>query len=95
MIYVIFCIEHRIQQRMNKEKLLHNINNYVAVLEVLKNLKIWRAQVDVQVRLSLKRECLKMKIYTSELLNLSVETTNSIVEDITELLQDKSNLLDP
>ena len=52
-------------------------------------------QVDVQVRLSLKSEYLKMKTYTSELLNLSVETANSIVEDITELLQDKSNLLDP
>ena len=32
-----------------------------------------------------------MKIYTSELLNLSVETVNSIVEDIIDLLQDKSN----
>ena len=94
-IYVIFLIEHRYQQRMNKEKLLHNINNDVAVLEVLKNLKIWVAQVDVQVRISLKSECLKMKTYTSELLNLSLETTNSIVEDITELLQNKSNLLDP
>ena len=30
-----------------------------------------------------------MKIYTSELLNLSVETVNSIVEDIIDLLQDK------
>ena len=33
-----------------------------------------------------------MKIYTSELLKLSVETMNSIVEDIIDLLQDKSNL---
>ena len=33
-----------------------------------------------------------MKIYTSELLNLSVETMNSVVEDIIDLLQDKSNL---
>ena len=33
-----------------------------------------------------------MKIYTSELPNLSVETMNSIVEDIMDLLQDKSNL---
>ena len=33
-----------------------------------------------------------MKIYTSELLNLSAETVNSIVEDIIDLLQDKSNL---
>ena len=30
-----------------------------------------------------------MKIYTSELLNLSVEAVNSIVEDIIDLLQDK------
>ena len=36
-----------------------------------------------------------MKIYTSELLNLSVETMDSIVEDIIDLLQDKSNLLSP
>ena len=33
--------------------------------------------------------------YTSELLNLSVETMNSIVEDIIDLLQDKSNLSSP
>ena len=35
---------------------------------------------------------LKKKIYTNELLNLSVETMNSIVEDTIDLLQDKSNL---
>ena len=35
------------------------------------------------------------KIYTSELLNLSVETMNSIVEDIIDLLQDKSHLSSP
>ena len=33
-----------------------------------------------------------MKIYTSELLNCSVETMNSIAEDIIDLLQDKSDL---
>ena len=32
-----------------------------------------------------------MKIYTGELLNLSAETMNSVVEDI-DLLQDKSNI---
>ena len=42
-----------------------------------------------------KSGCLQLKIYTSELLNLSVETMNSIVEDIIDLLQDKSNLLSP
>ena len=36
-----------------------------------------------------------MKLYTSELLNLSVETMNSIAEDIIDLLQDKSNLSSP
>ena len=36
MIYIIFLIKHKIQQRMNKEKLLHNLQNYVAVLKVLK-----------------------------------------------------------
>ena len=34
-----------------------------------------------------------MKVYTSELLNLSVETMNSIVED--NVLLDKSNLSSP
>ena len=33
-----------------------------------------------------------MKIYTSELPNLSVETMNSIVDDIIDLLRDKPNL---
>ena len=36
-----------------------------------------------------------MNIYTSELLNLSVETMNSIAEDIVDLLQGKSNLSSP
>ena len=36
-----------------------------------------------------------MKVYTSELLILSVKTMNSIVEDIIVLLQGKSNLSSP
>ena len=36
-----------------------------------------------------------MIIFTRELSNLSVETMNSIVEDIIDLLQDKSNLSSP
>ena len=36
-----------------------------------------------------------MDIYTSELLNLSVETMNSIAEDFVDLLQGKSNLSSP
>ena len=51
--------------------------------------------MDVQIRLWLKNGCLKMKVYTSELLNLLVETMNSIVEEIMDLLQDKSNLSSP
>ena len=39
-----------------------------------------------------KKWLYKMKVYTSELLNLSVRTMNSIVEDIMDLLQNKSNL---
>ena len=35
------------------------------------------------------------QIYTSELLNLSVETMNSIVEDIIDLLWDNSDLSSP
>ena len=82
MIYMISFIKHKNQQR-------------IAVLKILKNPKIQRTQVDVQVRLWLKNCCLKMKIYTSELLNLSVETMNSIVEDIIDLLLDESNLSSP
>ena len=33
-----------------------------------------------------KSGCLQLKIYTSELLNLSVETMNSIVKDIIDLV---------
>ena len=33
-----------------------------------------------------------MKIYTSELINLSAERMNSIAEDVINLLQGKSNL---
>ena len=33
-------------------------------------------QVDVQVRLQLKNGYLQLKVYTSELLNLSLETIN-------------------
>ena len=36
-----------------------------------------------------------MKVCTSELLNLLVETMNSTVEDIIGLLQDKANLSSP
>ena len=36
-----------------------------------------------------------MKFYASELISLSVEKMNSIVEDIIDLLQDKSNLSSP
>ena len=54
-----------------------------------------QTQADVQLRLWLKKGFLQLKIYTSELLNFSVETRNSIVEDIIDLLQDKSNLSSP
>ena len=47
------------------------------------------------VRLSLKIGTLQLKIYTSELPNLSVETINSIVKDIIDLLQGTSNLSSP
>ena len=36
-----------------------------------------------------------MKVNTREFLSLSVETKDSIVEDITGLLRDKSNLSSP
>ena len=37
-IYIIFLIKDKIQQRMNKKK-LNNFKNYVAVLKVLKIIK--------------------------------------------------------
>ena len=40
-------------------------------------------------------DCLKMKVYTSELLNLSVEKINLIVEDIIDLLQEILGKLPP
>ena len=63
------------------------------VLKSPKNLK--NSRVHVQIRLWLKNGCLELKIYTSELLNLSVETMNLIVEYIIDLLQDKPNLSSP
>ena len=36
---------------------------------------------------------MQLKIYTSELLNLSVETMNSIVKDIIDSLQDKLHMI--
>ena len=59
---------------------------------MLKNVKIYRTWGDVQVRLWLTNRCLKMRVYTSEYLNLSVETMDSIVEEVIDLLQVKSNL---
>ena len=47
------------------------------------------------LRLWLKNGCLQLRTYTNELLNLSVETMNSITEDIIDLLQEKSNLPSP
>ena len=79
-----------------KKTLLHKLKNHVTVLKVLKNPKnLKNARADVQVRLWLKDGCWQLKIYTSELLDLSVETVMSIVEDIIDLLQDKSNLSSP
>ena len=39
--------------------------------------------------------CELLNISTSELLNISAETMNSIVEDIIDLLQDKLHLSSP
>ena len=36
-----------------------------------------------------------MKVYGSELLNLSVETMNSVIVDIIDLLKDKLNISSP
>ena len=39
-IYIIFLIKHKIQQKMNKENTTTKLKNYVALLKVLKNPKI-------------------------------------------------------
>ena len=76
--------------------LLYKFKNYVTVLKVLKNpKKLKKTRVDVQAIIWLKNACFELKIYTSELRNFSVETMNSFVEDIIDLLQDKSKLLSP
>ena len=90
MIYIIFLKNIKFNKGWTKKTLLHKLKNDVTVLKVLKNPKILKnTRLDVQVRLWLKNGYLQLKIYTSELLNLSVETMNSIVEDIIDLLQDK------
>ena len=64
--------------------------------EISKNSFYRTPLVAASVRLWFKNGCLKMKIHTSELLYLSEESVNSIVEDIIDLLQDiKSNLSSP
>ena len=96
MIYIIFLKNIKFNKGWTKKTLLHKLKNDVTVLKVLKNPKILKnTRLDVQVRLWLKNGYLQLKIYTSELLNLSVETMNSIVEDIIDLLQGKSNLSSP
>ena len=60
-----------------KKILLHKLKNLCNGIKSSKNPKnLKNTRVDVQVRLWLKNGCLQLKIYTSELLNLSVETIN-------------------
>ena len=95
MIYIIFLKNIKFNKGWTKKTLLHKLKNDVTVLKVLKNPKILKnTRLDVQVRLWLKNGYLQLKIYTSELLNLSVETMDSIVKDI-DLLQGKLNLSSP
>ena len=96
MIYIVFLIKHKIQQKRNKENTTTKIKKLCNCLKALKNPKnLNNTRVDVQVELWVKNGCLQLKNYTSVLLNLSVETMNSIIEDIIDLLQDKSNLSSP
>ena len=95
MVVWVRALNIKFNKEWIKKTLLDNLKNYVATLKVPKYCKIWKTQVDVQTKLWLKNGCLQLKIYTREILNLSVETMNSIVEDIIDLLQDKSNLSSP
>ena len=95
MVVWVRALNIKFNKEWIKNTLLDNLKNYVATLKVPKYCKIWKTQVDVQTKLWLKNGCLQLKIYTREILNLSVETMNSIVEDIIDLLQDKSNLSSP
>ena len=95
MVVWVRALKIKFNKEWIKKTLLDNLKNYVATLKVPKYCKIWKTQVDVQTKLWLKNGCLQLKIYTREILNLSVETMNPIVEDIIDLLQDKSNLSSP
>ena len=57
------------------------------MLKVLKTLNSIERKVICSSKILAINDCLKMKVYTSELLNLSIEKMNSIVEDIIDLLQ--------
>ena len=58
-----------------KKILLHKLKNLCNGIKSSKNPKnLKNARADAQVRLLLKNGCSQLEIYTSELLNLSVET---------------------
>ena len=81
---------------MNKEKTTTLFKKLCSSIKSFKKiLKSKEHRLMLKVRLWLKNDCLKMKIYTSKVVNLSVEAMKAIVEDIIDLLQDKSNLSSP
>ena len=84
-------------QKLTRDK--QRKNGYVILKQILcsntensKNHNIFRTQGDARIMWYHKNGSLKTEAYTSELLNISPETLNSVVEDIIDLLQDKSNL---
>ena len=81
---------------MNKEKTTTLFKKLCSSIKSFKKiLKSKEHRLMLKVRLWLKNDCLKMKIYTSKVVNLSVEAMKAIVEDIIDLLQNKSNLSSP
>ena len=86
-------------KRWIKKKLLRTSKYYVAELN-FKHPKLTLNSTPVEYRwrpskIMLYKWLFKMKVNTREFLSLSVETKDSIVEDIIGLLRDKSNLSSP
>ena len=65
MIYIVFLIKHKIQQKIKKESTTTKIKKLCNCKNYPKNLN--NTRVDVQVELWLKNGCLQLKTYTSEL----------------------------
>ena len=76
MIYLIFFVTHQNEQKINNDETTIELKMLCSSIKISKYPNIYRTEGDGRVRLSLKNGCLKVKVYSSELLNPSVETMN-------------------